>query len=261
MSDEVKSETEEKVAKISAVIDGKTAETSEDQQVSEDEDIESVDEQIIEETDSETEEPEEVEEEEEDVISDSLLERAIKQGMSIAEAKELGSLALDKVLSRVEKKKDVQVEPETDSLLQEALGLIPEDLSDYEDEIHQGFGKLKSIVEKQAEQIKALGEKVKAEANSWIGSKVSSLGDKVTEDQKKAVLKKFEAMQKGYEAMGEKVSKDEIFSEVSKFVIPQKTTAPRKRTSISRPTRVGLKQNKNPRDQVIEALNKKINGG
>lgn len=216
-------------------------------------------------------------------VDDLLVERAIKAGMSIADAKTFTSnAALEKVCSILESKSgdvkesvkaDDVVESTVDDFLKKFPALDPEE---YDEKIVAGFDSMKDIVKHLIAANAELSKKLETSAGSdWIGAKLQALGSNYVEaslkDGKRSQLdRKFKILESGYKAAGEDVSRDAIFSEAVSLVLgsvendgdksAKKADELSKRESqfIGRASGANRKPKASAEEQVIEELNRRF---
>jgi hypothetical protein len=168
---------------------------------------------------------------EEDVITDVLLERAVKAVISLEEAKQYPNASLlGHVCDRLEslseknagadKKESSKDEAGNDGGNKDPLAAIPDfDPDEYDENVVAGFKALKDIVRQQQETINGLKTSGKNDEKSWFDSKVSGLGESFdkaleTAPEKRAALKEqFDILAAGYEAAGKKIDQDTLFSQ------------------------------------------------
>jgi hypothetical protein len=177
-------------------------------------------------------------------IGDSHIERAIKAGMSIADAKEFKSPeALERFCSMLEAKKadkpdgkDSKPVVATDELLTEINAIPDLDPAEYDEKVVAAFKALKGIVLKQHSTIGAMRDtQAKGEGN-WFDNQIAALGDGVVDavgkgtkeklDPKSSqaakrneIEDKFNVLSAGYKAAGKPVEREAVFSEAVKLVL------------------------------------------
>ena len=125
------------------------------------------------------------------VIEDALLERAIKAGMSLADAKAVSnSAALENIISRMEGNESQDdggvagAEDKADD--EDLLSKIPDlDPDEYPEEVVETFKMMKSVLKEQQEKISSLtGSQQSDEGQqfiAWFDSEINGLGDDFTE--------------------------------------------------------------------------------
>lgn len=180
-------------------------------------------------------------------ITDALVERAVKAGMSISDAKTFQTAdALDRMCSMLEKReagdgkgagadgkgKDEKVEEEVDP-----LAAIPDlDPEKYDENVVAGFKAMKDIIRKQHEAITGMRGEGKSRDVSWFDGQVAALGEGFVEavgtgDRSKldpngpqaktlaALNDKFTVLSEGYKAAGKDMSRDSVFKEAVSIVL------------------------------------------
>jgi hypothetical protein len=175
-------------------------------------------------------------------IGDSHIERAIKAGMSIADAKEFKSpAALERFCSMLEAKKadkpdGKKSEPAPDELLTEINAIPDLDPAEYDEKVVAAFKALKGIVLKQHSTIGTLRETQTRGEGSWFDNQIAALGDGVADavgkgtkeklDPKSSqaakrneIEDKFSVLSAGYKAAGKPVEREAVFSEAVKLVL------------------------------------------
>ena len=175
-------------------------------------------------------------------IGDSHIERAIKAGMSIADAKEFKSpAALERFCSMLEAKKadkpdGKESKPAPDELLTEINSIPDLDPAEYDEKVVAAFKALKGIVLKQHSTIGAMRETQTRGEGSWFDNQIAALGDGVVDavgkgtkeklDPKSSqaakrseIEDKFNVLSAGYKAAGKPVEREAVFSEAVKLVL------------------------------------------
>ena len=163
------------------------------------------------------------------VITDEHLERAVKVGMTITDAKTFqDAKALDNVISILEAK----AKPEGESHVTETdddedpLSGIPElDPEVYDDKLIAVVESLKAIIGGQHKTIKGMKSESEARAGSWFDGQVDSLGKDIgdalrEQPAKRAELKdKFDVLSAGYKAAEKDVGNDVVLKEAIAVVL------------------------------------------
>ena len=226
-------------------------------------------------------------------ISDDLLTRAVKAGMTIAEARAVSDAdALESVCSKLE-----AVQPKSDKSESEAGSKDDADAEDdifkdlpwldpddYDEGVISVIEGLKSIIKNQNKQISTLNKGGKSEV-SWVDAKIDGLGKdyeeavgapgKVLPDSAQAqsranVKKKFEILTAGYKAAGETVKPDDVFNEAiqltlgdvaaSAKALKAKAAAEKRNSQISVPPGgpKGKADSLSPEDEAVAMLNEKF---
>lgn len=189
-----------------------------------------------------------VEEPKESSISDDLLTRAVKAGMSVSDARSFQNVnALEnicKTLEAVQKpelgKKDNPTgeSDETDSIGDVLDGLPNLDPDEYDEGLIQMFDGLKALIKSQSSEIATLktvnnAASKKAEV-SFFDTKINSLGPefkeaigvegKVVKESVQAktraeLREKFDILSAGYKAAGKEVEQSAVFNDAVKMVL------------------------------------------
>jgi len=234
-------------------IDGAVTEVTEkmqaEQKASEEKPVE---ENLSEEKPAEEKKEEKPEEEvipKDDEIPDALIERAVKAGISIPDAKSFKKAdALERMCGVLEKKQESagnEKKAESDKKEDDPLAAIPDldpkdlDPDEYDEKVIAVVGAvkaLKDIVRKQQETIDGLSRDGKSHESSWFDSQVAALGKSYAEvvgDGDRAKLasgspqakkladleSKFNVLSAGYKAAGQDVEKEAVFQEAVSLVI------------------------------------------
>lgn len=159
---------------------------------------------------------------------DETIERAVKAGLSIAEAKKFPTDALlsatcDRI-EGVQKAKAGEAKPAGEVKGGEAepadpLAAIPDlDPSEFDERIVKAFAAVKEIAKAQQRTIEELrGDRSKGfVATKLEGLKNLTKGDAAKES---AVRVKFDVLKAGYQAAGQEVSEEAIFAEAAQLVL------------------------------------------
>lgn len=167
-------------------------------------------------------------------LSEAAIERAVRAGLSMAEAKQFSSDALlSAVCDRIEgagglKKAGDQdgagddvrggeVDPaNVEGLLEAIPDLNPDD---YDEELVAGFKSLKAIIRQQASSIEEL--RGSRQSQDWLSTKLESVREFTKGDAEKsaAVREKFDVLRAGYKAAGKDVADDSVFEEAARLVL------------------------------------------
>lgn len=213
-------------------------------------------------------------------IPDELLERAVKAGMSMKNARKFPdaeslSEAIT-LLGGAEGGGDgngAEEGGEKKSAIDEALEQIPDlDPEEYDESLVNTVKSLKDIVRTQAQQLEALSQ---SKAGTWIEDQINTLGDvanTVRSDpgKKGALLKKFEVLKAGYRAVNDSISDEAVFQEAANSVLSEdlsknreqaKADAARKRSGqrVSRPSGQTNKPTPSVEDETAAMLKEKFN--
>lgn len=164
-------------------------------------------------------------------ITDAHLERAVKAGMTIADAKTFQDAeALDRVITMLEdKKKDDGVDGDADAgsdADEDLLKGIPDlDPEDYDENVVAGFKALKGIIGSLQATIKGLQTDSAARNTSWFDTQVAGLGKEASETLKTLPAKlqdlkdKFDVLSVGYKSSGKSIDQGIIFKEAVAVVL------------------------------------------
>lgn len=208
-------------------------------------------------------------------LSESLVERAVRAGMTLAEANQYPSEGLlESMVSRIEGQRagspgsrddagevDTSQEGEDDS-----LPPIPDlDPEEYSESLLEWAKSVKGTVEKLREENRSLR---KGRSEDWLNAKLEGVKDFVKDDPAKAaaVTKKFNVLKAGYKAAGEDVSADAVFQEAARLVLGDdmakreaKGQAARKRNGqfVARASSRRAQPKADVEAEVVDALDRK----
>lgn len=168
-------------------------------------------------------------------LSEELLERAVRAGITLSEAKQFPSDGLlEKMVSRIEGRSEGEVgshgdagstdpdgegdgpgDPET------LLSAIPDLDPDVYDEGLVAWSK--SLKGEIARLVKENAELKAGRSNDWLSEQLASVEDFTKGDPAKvgAVQEKFDVLSAGYRAAGQDVSKADVFKEAAQLVLGQ----------------------------------------
>lgn len=167
-------------------------------------------------------------------LSNEILERAIKAGLTLSEAREYPNESLlEKTLSRIESssgsgsednkgsEKDESGEDEIDW---DSLPELDAEEFDEDDKLVKGYNAMRGLLKQQSELIKSQKQSIKELQNSktenWIDTKIATLStDNVSAEQKTKLKQMVKVLEAGYKASGEQVSNEDVFKEASDFVL------------------------------------------
>lgn len=213
-------------------------------------------------------------------IPDELLERAVKAGMSMKNARKFPDAeSLSEAITLLggsEGSGDglgAEEGGEKKSAIDEALEQIPDlDPEEYDESLVNTVKSLKDIVRTQAQQLEALSQ---SKAGTWIEDQINTLGDvanTVRSDpgKKGALLKKFEVLKAGYRAVNDSISDEAVFQEAANSVLSDdlsknreqaKADAAKKRSGqrVSRPSGQTNKPNPSVEEETAALLKEKFN--
>jgi hypothetical protein len=229
-----------------------------------------------------------------ELIPDALVERAIKAGMSISDARSFKKAdALERVTGILEKRRVAgDQEAAGDDKKDEAddpLAAIPDlDPEKYDEGVVNVVKALKDVIRKQNGVIQGLHSDGKARNASWFDSQVATLGEAYVEavgdgnrskmdpnsPQAKKVAElesKFKVLSAGYKAAGAEINNETVFEEAVAIVLgdvkAKAETAlkgaeleKRKKLHIARPSGAGVKPTTNVEDDVASELDRKYFG-
>jgi hypothetical protein len=198
-------------------------------------------------------------------IPDDLIERAIRAGIPMKDAREFKSAEfLERMCGKLEEKAkpaDGQSpggEASDGKGDDDPLAGIPDlDPNEYDEDIVKGFKNLKDIIRKQQEMIAKLGEGTSRQG-ATIDSRLQQLGDAFAKaapagSEKRARLEsKVNVLKAGYKAAGETIDEDAVFQEAVQLVLGDvqaevseankaESLKKRKGLHLNRPTSAGFK--------------------
>lgn len=201
----------------------------------------------------------------EEEIDEELLERAVRAGLTMNEAKSFSSKELlESMVGKLEAKPvSLDTTPTSTEDAQEGVGELDDlnlDPNVWDEELVKAFDAVKKIAKKYGDELAALrsaGESAKAE--DYFSTKFSSLdseyrdafgGAKPNAEQSAArakVMSKYKVLEAGYQSLGDKVSHDQLFNEAVESVVgtpkPSRKSSLEKRNalSLSRPSHGGAR--------------------
>ena len=162
-----------------------------------------------------------------EAITDEMLERAIKSGMTMAEARQYtDAKLLGQMCDRLNKQSgqgdnaDNDGAGDSDNSADDLLSTIPDlDPDEYDEKVVEGFKALKKIVGQQAATISELKGANTAGRQSWFDGKAANLGDafdkefKQHPEKRDALQDQYEVLKAGYEASGKDIDPDTVFQQ------------------------------------------------
>lgn len=166
-------------------------------------------------------------------IPDSLIERAVKAGMSFSDAKEFkDEKSLERIVGVLEKKsatptgaKDEKKAEATDDLAAQVAS-IPDDLDPevYDENFIKLAKTFKAVVASLQAEVKTMRDSgVQRSEQSWYDSQVAGLGKEVADSldagKKSDLEKRFKVLEAGYKAVGQEMKREDVFKEAAKMVI------------------------------------------
>lgn len=202
-------------------------------------------------------------------VTDAQIERAVKLGISFADAKNTDPAFLDRVCDAMEAKVPANAEAK-DEVVEGAVDEfeIPDlDPEVFDETLAAGWSAMKRLIAQQAEAIKNLSQ---GKQTSWFDSKLNTLGVDVG-DKKDALKSKFDVLAAGYKASGQQVAEDEVFSEASRLVLGDELKAAKEKSDkedltkrnkllVNRPTNHSTTPHKDPLDEVADEIDRKYFG-
>lgn len=209
-----------------------------------------------------------------DAISDSQIERAVKAGLSISDARAFkDAKALERITGILEKRSEPEkpVAEKSTVATEDLLKQISDIPDEFDPEMYdENFIKLaktfKTVVGALQAQVASLKEAGLAKAEqSWFDSQVSGLGKGVVDTldaNKKANLEtKFKVLEAGYKAAGQTMKREDVFAEATKLVLGDvvsvendaaKKVADRSSQHISRPAGNRVIAKGDPKEEVAD---------
>lgn len=167
------------------------------------------------------------------VISDEHIERAVKAGMTMSDAREFRTPeALERVVARLEavaesggeeaagKEDDGEEDKPKDS-----FSSIPDlDPEVYDEEIVKGFSAMKDIIRSQHSEIAELRNQYGEGSVDWFQGEVGKLGNEASDALKEAgkseaLESKFRVLISGYEVEGQEIDRSAVFKEAAVAVV------------------------------------------
>jgi hypothetical protein len=184
-------------------------------------------------------------------IDDALVERAVKAGISLSDARSFASSeVLERIVASMETKADTTDAPKGDEDNAAAgedhdvSGLPPELSEDdgYDPGIVSAFNAMRSMVQKQSEVIATLSrENLAGKADSYFNSLVGTLDESVQkgldESARTNLRDKFELLVAGYRASGQDKNIKDVFAEAAKLALgdaPAKAAAAKRADALEK---------------------------
>jgi hypothetical protein len=222
------------------------------------------------------------EDSEDSAISDELLERAIKAGLSIAEIRKFpGAEPLEVVCDKLE-----SLGGETDASdagsneAEETVGDIVEsipdlDPEDYEEELVNSFQALKDVIRLQQETIDGLRGSKQEEGQSWLDAKIGGLSGAAKKELKSVPEKadklreQYEVLMAGYASAGKTVKQDEVFDQAVIITLGDVINAAKRQSTeermrdregrfIARPEKRDVQTLGDPFEEVAKEIDQEI---
>ena len=246
--------------------DNKLEEQEEDAPADEDEDAEP--------KEDEEEDPSEGDE----GATDEQLTRAVKAGMSLADAKAFADTdALDRMSGMLEQSAkqdeggDKSEEGKSRDDGTDPLDAIPDlDPEEYDEALVTGFKAMKDIIALQRKEIGELRDGTQSNSRAvWVDRKVDNLPiDEYTAAQRVEINSAIDVLEAGYKATGQEVDLDTIFEQASKTVFGDeirkaeqkvKTNNAKKRASAQtvRPGGTNAKAKGDPLEEIAKEIDKR----
>jgi len=164
----------------------------------------------------------------EPAVDDGLIERAVKAGVPLTEAKKYTDPSLlESMVSRLEGVGEAGSQVGASEETSEGTPPAPDDLlsaipdldpNEYDEKIVNAFAAMKGMFRQQQEVIAALQ---KGNRQDWFDVKMEPLKGVTNGDVSKtaAVRDKFDVLKAGYKAAGREVADDSVFDEAAKLVL------------------------------------------
>ena len=164
------------------------------------------------------------------VITDDQLERSIKLGLSISEARTFpNAKALDSALALLDAKTKKDDDGDADEVeegsIEALMAKLDLDPENYDAGLVETIGALKGLLSAQQKTIEGLKSASEAKGGSWLGEKISGLGEnysaalKADPAKRDALKSKFDILSAGYKAIGSEVNQSEVFEEALSLVL------------------------------------------
>lgn len=214
-------------------------------------------------------------------VTDDLIERAVKAGLSLKDAQsitdpelltrvveriESTKKAADEKLPAGEKKEDAQDDDASDPL----DGIPDLDPEEYDEKIVAGFKAMKDIIKLQRQELSAMKTRSGGDGDA-ITKQLQKLGQDYADaapagsGERAELEKKLRVLKAGYKAAGEEIAENDLFAEAAKMVLgdvvdERKTAskadqvAARKKLHLGRPSGTSIK----PKGDVFEDVAKEI---
>jgi hypothetical protein len=167
-----------------------------------------------------------------DAVTDEHIERAIKAGIPVADARSFkDAKALERVCSILERKSGADTDRKADDstapkVEPDPLAAIPDlNPDEYDEQVVAGFKAMKDIIRGQLATISELKQAGgKASVAAWFDGQITALGDALAEGGPQAAKRtelqdKFDILTAGYKAAGKTVEPETVFKEAVKVVL------------------------------------------
>lgn len=175
-------------------------------------------------------------------ITDEHIERAVKAGMTIADARSFQNAeVLERFCARLEEKKAVASAEKKDGddvgKVEDPLSAIPDlDPAEYDEKVVNGFKAMKDLIRSQQQVIGELKSEGESRNGAWFENQIAALGEgfagavgagdrskldpKGPQVAKRVELEnKFKVLLAGYKAAGQDVDRGTIFKEAVSVVL------------------------------------------
>jgi len=214
-------------------------------------------------------------------VTDDLIERAVKAGLSLKDAQSMTDpelltrvveriesikKAADEKLPAGEKKEDAQDDDASDPL----DGIPDLDPEEYDEKIVAGFKAMKDIIKLQRQELSAMKTRSGGDGDA-ITKQLQKLGQDYADaapagsGERAELEKKLRVLKAGYKAAGEEIAENDLFAEAAKMVLGDVVdegkaaskadqVAARKKLHLGRPSGTSIK----PKGDVFEDVAKEI---
>lgn len=214
-------------------------------------------------------------------VTDDLIERAVKAGLSLKDAQSMTDpelltrvveriesikKAADEKLPAGEKKDDAQDDDASDPL----DGIPDLDPEEYDEKIVAGFKAMKDIIKLQRQELSAMKTRSGGDGDA-ITKQLQKLGQDYADaapagsGERAELEKKLRVLKAGYKAAGEEIAENDLFAEAAKMVLGDVVderkaaskadqVAARKKLHLGRPSGTSIK----PKGDVFEDVAKEI---
>ncbi len=166
-------------------------------------------------------------------LSEDLLERAVKAGLSLSEAKEYPSeRLLSAMCGRLEAGRGSQDDAgkgegaQANSQEEDPFAALPDlDPDEYAEPLVAGFKTMKEMLQTQNKQLQAQNKELQElrsqGSESWLDGQVKEVRSVTKGDnaKEKALRSKFAALEAGYKAVDQEVSRESVFEEAKSLVL------------------------------------------
>lgn len=227
------------------------------------------------------------------VITDSHIERAIKAGMTIADAKSFASVeSFERVCSMLETKNGGDDSSAADAGSGDennVLDSIPDlDPDEYDEAIVNAFKSVKNVLKQQLAVNADLRQRGTQSEVDWVDAQIQGLGEQYAEavgagaktalapgsaqaTKRAEVERKFKALEAGYKATGDDVARDAVFKEAVSLTLgdvaakadaakKEAALATRKKQMLNRANGANVASKKDAFDEAAEEIDRKFFG-